>query len=206
MPEMDGFETTRRLRDQERGGKRTPVVALTAGASPAERDRCAAADMDDFLAKPIAEAELLRVLGRWLGSAEAGTAGESGTIDQAEPDALEYKLLDSLRAAFAPVPNGFEDFIVMFCNALTSDLAALCQLVEAGELRPIALAAHRLAGVALQGGARQLGNLLVAVENAAHEGRRADVTTCTEAAKVEADRALDAVDQYLVRVDRAAAA
>ena len=54
MPQMDGFETTRRIRQQPQGqGRQIPIVAMTAHALPDDRDRCLAAGMDDYVAKPI---------------------------------------------------------------------------------------------------------------------------------------------------------
>ena len=61
MPEMDGLETTRRLR-QIPGAERLPVVALTAMASASDRQRCLDAGMDAYLSKPIQRAELEAVL------------------------------------------------------------------------------------------------------------------------------------------------
>jgi signal transduction histidine kinase/CheY-like chemotaxis protein len=58
MPEMDGFETTRRIRSREELVPRTPIIALTAGASADERSQALAAGMDAFLAKPVRFAEL----------------------------------------------------------------------------------------------------------------------------------------------------
>ncbi|MDC8787057.1 PAS domain-containing protein [Roseateles koreensis] len=66
MPEMDGLEATRRFRAQEIGtGRHTPIVAMTANAMQTDRDRCAAAGMDDFIAKPINVAEFHRMLARY---------------------------------------------------------------------------------------------------------------------------------------------
>ena len=67
MPVMDGYEATRRLRvlEEEKGRKRTPVVALTANAMPEHRDACLAAGMDDYLAKPIVREELSNIVQRW---------------------------------------------------------------------------------------------------------------------------------------------
>mgnify|MGYP006288445763 FL=1 len=65
MPVLDGWEATRRLRER---GVEAPVVAATAYASDADRERCRAAGMDDFLAKPIDRALLASTLERWLGA------------------------------------------------------------------------------------------------------------------------------------------
>ncbi|MBK8067704.1 MAG: response regulator [Rhodanobacteraceae bacterium] len=77
MPGLDGIETTQRLR-QLPGFARIPVVALTAHAMLGDRQRFLDAGMDDYLAKPIDEAELVRVLGRWLGGSGEGGSCESG--------------------------------------------------------------------------------------------------------------------------------
>jgi|GEM_PF-2615052 len=68
MPVLDGWETARQLRNLESalGGARTPVIALTANAMSGDRERCLAAGMDDYLPKPIRQADLERTLARWL--------------------------------------------------------------------------------------------------------------------------------------------
>lgn len=64
MPELDGYETTRRLRQV---GVRIPIVAMTANAMIGDRELCIEAGMDDFVTKPITAARLGEVLQRWIG-------------------------------------------------------------------------------------------------------------------------------------------
>ena len=66
MPEMDGFEATRRIRARERGHRRLPVVAMTANAMVGDRERCLEAGMDDHIPKPVRVPDLHRALARWL--------------------------------------------------------------------------------------------------------------------------------------------
>ena len=63
MPEMDGLETTARIREREKeSGRRLPVIALTANAVKGDRERCLAAGMDEYITKPIKRTHLLRVI------------------------------------------------------------------------------------------------------------------------------------------------
>lgn len=66
MPEMDGFEATRVIRNREQlSGRRLPIVALTANAMREDRERCLDAGMDDYVSKPYSPADLRRTLDRW---------------------------------------------------------------------------------------------------------------------------------------------
>lgn len=67
MPEMDGFEATRVIRQREaQTGVRVPIVAMTANATQSDRERCLAAGMDDYLSKPIETTILHAVLQRYV--------------------------------------------------------------------------------------------------------------------------------------------
>jgi two-component system sensor histidine kinase/response regulator len=79
MPVMDGYETTRKIREQEAGGKHIPIIALTAHAMKGADNECRAAGMDDYLSKPIDREQLQQALNRWLN--DSGDA--PGTTEQA---------------------------------------------------------------------------------------------------------------------------
>jgi CheY-like chemotaxis protein len=66
MPELDGFEATARIRASEPLDQHVPIVAMTASAMRGDRERCLAAGMDDYIAKPVRIEDLEAVLGRWL--------------------------------------------------------------------------------------------------------------------------------------------
>jgi len=66
MPVMDGYDATRQIRLLEGVGRRTPIIAMTATVTDGERERCLAAGMDDYLAKPIQKDDLLAMLERWV--------------------------------------------------------------------------------------------------------------------------------------------
>ncbi|TAK14187.1 MAG: response regulator, partial [Acidobacteria bacterium] len=67
MPDLDGFEATRRIRvmEQERGLLRTPIIAVTAHALTESVTRCLEAGMDDHIAKPIFFDDLKAIMARW---------------------------------------------------------------------------------------------------------------------------------------------
>ena len=80
MPGMDGFDTTAAIRRRERDGAHTPIVAITAHAMADHRERCLAAGMDDYLAKPVKLDVLGEKLAEWrkkLGIATADPAAHA---------------------------------------------------------------------------------------------------------------------------------
>jgi CheY-like chemotaxis protein/HPt (histidine-containing phosphotransfer) domain-containing protein len=85
MPELDGYEATRRIRAGADRNRRIPIVALTAHARREELDHCLAMGMSDYITKPCLEEVLRKKLERWLGDADTEAPGPaadtSGVLD-----------------------------------------------------------------------------------------------------------------------------
>ena len=93
MPEMDGFEACRHIREREARNEyqRVPIIAMTANAMEGDRDRCLQAGMDDYITKPINPDKLHDVMACWL------------DLDQTEPALNDAPAKEDHQTALAPV-------------------------------------------------------------------------------------------------------
>ncbi|KVV44449.1 hybrid sensor histidine kinase/response regulator [Burkholderia territorii] len=193
MPLLDGFDATRRLRrrEAEAGAPRVPVIALTANALQGDRERCLAAGMDDYLAKPFRRDALLRALARHVcGNERAPVAGHghalqadigshgnaceaSTTSLDDDADVIDRKALDALRALQRP---GRPDVLTRIIDQFALDAPRLIRdmraAVEAGDADALKLAAHTLKSSSANVGAHRLSARCREIERLA---RAADV-------------------------------
>ncbi len=77
MPEMDGYEATRRIRQDPRHA-RLPILAMTGNVMAGDRERCLASGMDDYIAKPLNVARMLATIQRWIVPGSRGAAQAPG--------------------------------------------------------------------------------------------------------------------------------
>ena len=90
MPDMDGFEAAKRIRREETGtGRHVPILAMTAYAMKGDRERCLAAGMDGYVAKPIQPAELFETIDRLLPPGEAAPEEPPAPPPSEAPDRAE---------------------------------------------------------------------------------------------------------------------
>jgi CheY-like chemotaxis protein len=90
MPEMDGFEASRRIRKS--GCPGIPIVAVTANAMVGDWERCLDAGMDDYLSKPIELSRLAKTLAKWLDAPARTFDHHSNRLPDQAADANEHAL------------------------------------------------------------------------------------------------------------------
>nr|WP_229489606.1 EAL domain-containing protein [Pseudoduganella namucuonensis] len=174
MPEMDGYEATAHIRTAEDAlGRRTPLVAMTANTQRGDAEKCMAAGMDDYLAKPITLVELRHKLQKWLPHGLGGATGalalaqavpgeaaqepsDAGPLDRAVFDKLREILGSALPHAVSPF---LEDSPVY--------LSELEQAVQAGDCETARARSHALKGSSGNLGATMLAQLAQKIEELA---------------------------------------
>ncbi|QXP88069.1 response regulator [Methylococcus capsulatus] len=154
MPVLGGYEATGELRAREMsaGGRRTPVVALTAHAATGEREKCLAAGMDDYLSKPISRDRLAEALERWLGNPAAPASAETGqeavNDDGGDrPAGLSWNREETL-ARLDHDEALLAEMIALCIEELPRHLAALQEAGAANDIAALADAAHAIKGMA----------------------------------------------------------
>ncbi|MEU4238248.1 PAS domain S-box protein [Actinoplanes sp. NPDC026619] len=157
MPEMDGYEATTAIRDAERrGGRRVPIIAMTAGALAEDRERCLTAGMDDHLAKPLMPADLSRALEKWA---------RPGVRQQIE------QRLDLLRGAGAALgPAELAGLLRRLSAHAPGHVEDITQAVATDDADRLREEAHQLKGVAANLGVRDLADVCERLERAARDG------------------------------------
>ncbi len=117
MPEMDGFETTRRIRNTRASYKDIPIIAMTAHALKGDREKCIQAGMNDYISKPIHAEELIEVLQKWYPMV-ASTEKENVKEDQEkQKDVLGNKITEESTPDFEQVSVEWQPFL----DDLTAD-------------------------------------------------------------------------------------
>jgi PAS domain S-box-containing protein len=174
MPEMDGFEATKAIREHEAatGRPRVPIIALTADAMQGDREKCLAAGMDDYLPKPVHLESLRKALETWV----AGPATEE-PVQSTEKrpikgtEVLNLAAIDSARRLQAPDQPNMIRLLVELFNTEAPGLMRQASSAVAGNDGPgYHRLMHRLRGSAGAVGARELVALTEMAELKSNQG------------------------------------
>jgi len=175
MPNMDGFELTASVRqDQEGTGKRSPIIAVTANALEGEAERCIAAGMDDYLSKPLAMKDLKATLRKWMPNAVMNTAPSEKVEEPAEVEAEVETVVASnkaveprfLRDTFGDDDELIKEILMDFVQPARDTAGEIDAAFTARDTSAIGAAAHKLKSSSRSVGAEGLADLCADLEKA----------------------------------------
>ena len=160
MPELDGYEATRRIRAAEAGGSRIPIIAMTASAMEGDREAALASGMDDYLSKPLRPEQLDAVLERWVGA--TGSAAAEPVIDESR-----------IRGFAETYPEIVERLFAMFVDTTPPLLDQLEAASLEGDDERVRKLAHKLKGSCENVGAVRMATACRTLEEPTSSGHAA---------------------------------
>jgi len=173
MPEMDGVETTQRIRAMKGGRFRDlPIVALSANAVTGMRDAFIASGMNGFIGKPIDPVELNLVLARWLPPHKQRRSTEA-TANETDACAEDASAVLDRAPALARLQGNEQLYLKLlegFRRTHADDATRLVALLKAGDVKGAIIVAHTLKSVAASIGAMRLKSVAADVEATLHDG------------------------------------
>jgi signal transduction histidine kinase/DNA-binding response OmpR family regulator/HPt (histidine-containing phosphotransfer) domain-containing protein len=212
MPRKDGYEATteiRRREDAAPGGRRIPIVALTANAMEGDRERCLTSGMDDYLSKPVGREALRTVLERWLGGrvgpvppgvTAAATpaphtphaAAAPATPEDGAP--IDMKTLESMRPLQHPgQPDVISRVVGLYLASAPEVVKDLQTAAERGETATVYRLAHSLKSSSAMVGALRLSALCKALEGRARGAPDGTVPDGLQEIETEYARVIEAL-------------
>jgi len=194
MPELDGYEATREIRQLEAGNARVPIVALTAHAMKGADAECLAAGMDAYLTKPIDRARLESCLERFLGAEQKDVLGDTGTNPVTQENPLDWeRLLQALGGdeAFA------RELVTLFVASGESSLEEIAGALERGDYEHLGAKAHELKGASSNLQATAATTAASRLEVAARNGDVDQVAQLAKELKTEVTRAIQYLRQHV---------
>jgi signal transduction histidine kinase/HPt (histidine-containing phosphotransfer) domain-containing protein len=186
MPEMDGLEATRVIRERQKAGATNyhssiVIVAMTAQAMQGDREKCLAAGMDDYLAKPIRPKDVRAVIERWGSqSAPAAPAAPAPKADAPAPapaveePPVEMDILNDLTDGNA---DSIRELVDLFFKQTTQQLEQLEAAVRANKAEDVRRVAHSCAGASATLGMTRFVPLLRKLER---QGASGTLITATQ--------------------------
>ncbi|MCP4696544.1 MAG: PAS domain S-box protein [Gammaproteobacteria bacterium] len=196
MPEMDGYETTRLIRENPCYEK-LPVIAMTANAIKGDKQKCRAAGMDDYVAKPIDVEQLFAVLSKWIKPGERPPAPPRPEIEEAPKSGLPDKLPGiNISVGLARLGGNkrlFKKLLIDFCQDNADAVRAISEALDKEEQALALHLAHTLKGLAANLSMQNLSDAAKSLETAVRQGDKARFTGLLKEAQQSLDEVLEAV-------------
>ncbi|MCE5267749.1 MAG: PAS domain S-box protein [Planctomycetaceae bacterium] len=187
MPGMDGFEATAAIRDREGDGRHAPIIAMTAYAMTGDRERCLAAGMDGYLAKPIEGHEMIALV-ESLASASRPAASVGTTVRRQDRTSAEHAAVFDAQGALRlnyGKPDLLDQMIQFFRDDAEKVLPQIRWAFERSDATEVSRLAHRLKGTLAH----------LAAEPAVEAARRVEHLDISGANRVAAEEAIAALER-----------
>ena len=203
MPEMDGFEATGKIRDlQEKDNhEHTPIVALTANAMRADKERCLASGMDDYMSKPITPDLLQEMLLKWLPDKfKKDVDTEISPVDASHHEPvnddgeLDMNTFNTLKGLFG---EKFSSAVEQHIDNAVENVQKLKESIDQGEREVSERTAHSIKGASAQFGAKVLNEYAAKLESLAKENNLDAAAVLWSALADAQQRAADLMRQQL---------
>jgi len=157
MPELNGYEATAAIRANEGPSRHTPIIAMTAGARREDRERCLAAGMDSYLAKPVSKDALLATMSQAVRNTGRRSVPSFVAPAPSADTTIDFAALDELRVlGKAAEQDLVGEVIDQFVRETELSLAVLRDALEAGDAVAVRRIAHGIKGSGSQVGGRRL--------------------------------------------------
>ncbi|MEC4889504.1 MAG: response regulator [Nitrospira sp.] len=208
MPVMDGFEATQAIRALEASGKmyssagHLPIIAVTANAMQGDRERCLAAGMDDYMAKPIKLIEVRDTLARWIILPSPHTAPDTEATQPApmlphqgifDPVQMTYNIGDDRDLVM--------QLIDLFLDGHPAVLAKIRTALSRNDANTVAILAHTLKGSARNLCAAEVAFTAGRLEAIGHLGRLEDAPPLCAQLQADLQRLIHALISYRRAID-----
>src|SRR5882724_1395104 len=225
MPEMGGLEATRLIRDRQQQRSEFPnfkssiiIVAMTANAMQGDREKCLAAGMDDYLAKPVRLEDMRVIVERWgetAGMADSAQGQSAISVEVTLPPMVPSASKETTRigpaADAAPVdmerlldftdgnPDNLRELVTLYLSQTTQQIEELENAVRAGSAPEVRRVAHSCAGASATCGMRHLVPHLRELERQGAEENLTNAVEVCQEAKREFERIHEFLGAYLAK-------
>jgi two-component system, sensor histidine kinase and response regulator len=215
MPVMDGYEATGLLREMEGDEAHTPVIAMTAAAMSGDREKCLAAGMDDYVAKPVKIKDLVAMIDRWAdqdnrkqekkadtsanGARESESRNTACRVPAEEQlgSAIDDETFAQLRELEEVDPSFLKRLYEMFQNNVARRLDEVQKALDAEDADQMGKAAHSLKGSSGNIGALRMAKICLELELMGKTGRCERAPQIVEQIKAEYGRAKEDLENRL---------
>jgi len=188
MPEMDGLEATKAIRNSEFGIQNIPIVAMTAHAMKGDRERCLAAGMDDYVSKPIKPEELFEVIEKLADKLRDKDNKEETMVPASKDNVPIAKDIFDLSKALEVVDGDkdlFKEIVDLFLENLPDSIAQIREAIANSDASALDKAAHSLKGSVGNFGTKRAFEAAYRLELIGKEGRLAEADVALSELKKE---------------------